>query len=175
MKDKIKAFYAQYDAEVEKLMSELASYNDAQLNQKPADGGWSALQTMHHLILVEENSLAYVRKKMSFNPQFEKPGPRAWFRNVLLLVSMWSPIKFKAPKSAGAELIPSTSSLAETRDKWHTIRQEWKLFFENIPAELSEKAVYKHPRAGRISWLQMVRFFRAHFKRHRLQALRAVS
>ena len=66
--------YQHYDAQVSAFMDQLAAYSDEQLNTKPADGGWSPIQVLHHLLLVEEGTLAYVRKKLSFNPTLEKTG-----------------------------------------------------------------------------------------------------
>ncbi|MFN0176850.1 MAG: DinB family protein [Saprospiraceae bacterium] len=174
MKDKILAANARFSDQVEALLNELSTLDHERLNRKPANGGWSAIQTMHHLILVEENSMAYIRKKLSFNPQLEKAGLGSWWRSLLLNVTLRIPIKFKAPKSAGIELIPETDTLKAVNIRWQKIRNEWQAFFENMPDELNEKAAYKHPRAGRLSWLQMLYFFASHFKRHRGQVRRAV-
>lgn len=175
MKEKILVANARFSAQVEVLLSELFTLDHERLNRKPADGGWSAIQTLHHLILVEENSLAYIRKKLSFNPQLEKAGPGSWWRSLLLNVTLRIPIKFKAPKSAGNELIPDSDTLIAVSARWQKIRGEWQEFFEKMPAELVDKAAYKHPRAGRLSWLQMLDFFVAHFERHRGQVHRAVG
>jgi len=174
MKDKILAANARFTAQVEALLNELSTFDHERLNRKPDAGSWSAIQTLHHLILVEENSLAYIRKKLSFNPQLEKAGPGSWWRSLLLNVTLRVPIKFKAPKSAGNELIPDTDTLNAVRVRWQKIRDEWQEFFEKMPMELIDKAAYKHPRAGRLSWLQMLDFFVAHFERHRGQVHRAV-
>ncbi|MFN0035986.1 MAG: DinB family protein [Saprospiraceae bacterium] len=175
MKEKILAANARYSAQVGALLNELAPLDDELLNRKPADGGWSAMQTLHHLILVEENSMAYIRKKLSFNPTFEKAGMGAWGRMVLLRITLRSPFKFSAPKSAGNEQIPDTALLEEARARWQKIREEWSEFFENLPADLADKAAYKHPRAGRLNWMQMLGFFSVHFERHRGQVRRAVA
>jgi uncharacterized damage-inducible protein DinB len=175
MKEKILSRHAQYDAQVHALLQELAPLGDDLLNRKPDDGGWSAIQTLHHLILVEENSMAYLRKKLSYGPVLEKPGLSAWARSLLLRLTLQSPIKFKAPKAAGNERLPEHATFRETEAQWQKIRTEWFEFFEKMPAELIDKAVYKHPRAGRQSWVQMLDFFISHFDRHRAQARRAVS
>lgn len=175
MKEKILAANKRYTNQVDALLNELAPLGDDLLNRTPADGGWSAMQTLHHLILVEENSLAYIHKKLSFNPELPKSGLGAWFKMWLLRITLRSPIKFKAPKSASAERIPEYATFADTRAQWHKIRAEWTAFFENMPIELEDKAVYRHPRVGLINWLQMLDFIQAHFERHRLQVRRAVS
>ena len=174
MHTKIVSAYLAHAARFEDLFRELEPLNEALLNQKPENGGWSAIQTLHHLILVEENSLAYLHKKLSFNPKFEKPGLSASIRLFLLRIALFSPIKFKAPKSTAPEIIPETENLSKTKARWQEIRWKWVDFLENIPPELLDKAVYKHPRAGRLSWLQTITFLRLHLDRHRGQILRAV-
>ncbi len=174
MQDKILAANARYSAKVNALLQELAPLSHDLLNRKPADGGWSAMQTLHHLILVEENSRAYIRKKLGFNPKVEKSGFWTPLKMLLLRVTLRSPIKFSAPKSASAERIPDSADFAETQAQWQKIRADWTTFFETMPPELQDKAVYRHPRIGLINWLQMLDFLSEHFDRHRGQALRAV-
>jgi len=175
MKKKIYSAHARYDAKVKAILQEFAPLNNDLLNRKPADGGWSAIQTLHHLILVEENSLAYLRKKLSFGPVLEKSGLGSWTRSLLLGLTLRSPLKFKAPKAAGNERLPEHATFIDTQAQWQKIRTEWQEFFEEMPAEWQDKAVYKHPRAGRLSWMQMLNFISIHFDRHLEQARRAVS
>ncbi|MDZ4683004.1 MAG: DinB family protein [Saprospiraceae bacterium] len=174
MKEKILAVNTRYTSQVQTLLNELAAFENERLNQKPVDGGWSGIQTLHHLILVEENSLAYIRKKLSFNPQLEKTGLGSWWRSLLLRAILRMPFKFKAPKSAGNERIPETDTLKEVSARWQSIRDEWQEFFEKMPTELADKSAYKHPRAGRLGWLHMLDFFASHFERHRGQVHRTV-
>jgi len=175
MKDRIIRANARYSARVDAFLNELAESGDERLNRKPANGGWSAIQVVHHLILVEVNSLAYVRKKLSFNPELKRSGLGASLRMLLLRLSLLSPIKFKAPKSAGNESIPDEATLESSRQAWAGIRADWSDFFAQMPADLADKAAYRHPRAGRLDWLQMIEFLQAHFERHRRQALKAAN
>jgi len=159
---------------VQALLQELAVYDNNRLNQKPADGGWSAIQTMHHLILSEEYSMSYIRKKMGFTTEFEDNNWSARMRSLLLWASLASPFKFKAPAAISTEKLPGYATLAETRQRWEQARMDWESFFEQIPAELTNKLVYKHPRAGKITFMQMLWFFETHFQRHRKQIYRGV-
>jgi len=154
---------------VQALLQELAVYDNNRLNQKPADGGWSAIQTMHHLILSEEYSMSYIRKKMGFTTEFEDNNWSARMRSLLLWASLASPFKFKAPAAISTEKLPGYATLAETRQRWEQARMDWESFFE-----LTNKLVYKHPRAGKITFMQMLWFFETHFQRHRKQIYRGV-
>jgi uncharacterized damage-inducible protein DinB len=174
MRNQIIKTYSAYTKEVHQLLTELESLADARLNQNPVKGGWSAIQTMHHLIMSEEQSLAYVRKKMSFNPDFKRADIGSHVRSFALWLMLTSPFKFRAPKFIAEAYLPANESLANTRKRWEAIQQEWMEFFAELPAELLPKTVYKHPRAGRQTFGQMVGFFRWHFKRHRKQIMRAI-
>lgn len=175
MREKILAANARYTEEIDALLRELAAFGDERLRQKPSDNAWSAMQTLYHLVLVEENSLKYIQKKLNYQSVFEKTGMMAWFRSLLLRVSLLSPIKFKAPKVVGEEHFPDSGSLAEIQSRWQHTRAEWRMFFEKMPKELLDKVVYKHIYAGRLNWLQTINFLRLHFKRHRSQIRRALS
>lgn len=175
MKEKILAANARFSASTEALLNELAPLGDDLLNRRPADGGWSAMQTLHHLVLVEENSLAYIRKKLSFNPSLPKSGFSAWFKMILLRLTLASPIKFRAPKSASTERIPEWARFADTAAQLHNIRAEWTTFFAEMPPEWEDKAAYRHPRVGLINWLQMIDFLQRHAQRHHKQIRRAIA
>jgi len=166
---------ARYDAQVRQLLTTLADYSDEQLNRKPANGGWSAIQVLHHLLLVEDLSLGYVRKKLSFQPKVEKAGLSSYLRGWFVSAYLGSPLKRKAPAGVGDAHLPTFATLADTRVRWEQVRQAWATFFNELPPELLDKEVYKHPFAGRLGWSQTIAFFEAHFQRHRKQALRAVA
>lgn len=163
-----------YSEQVAAVLTELENHPEPLLNRKPADGGWTALQTAHHVLLAEERSLQYLHKKLSAPAEFKRVGWNENWRAFLLWASLSLPIKFKAPEPTNPENLPEQSSLDEVRRRWHTVRADWTRFFEELPEELSDKAVYRHPRAGRIGWMQTLNFFETHLRRHHKQMLRAL-
>jgi len=175
MTSAISAAHQRYDEQVQRLLAELKPVASAALHQAPAEGAWSALQTVQHLILVEEASLAYIRKKLSFNPELPEPTWVTYPKMLLLQVTLWSPIKFKAPKSAGNEQIIAAVNLEDLQARWLKIRGEWTDFLTQMPPELQDKAVYRHPRVGLISWTQMLNFLAWHLLRHRKQIQGAIQ
>lgn len=174
MKAKILHLNAQYAQQVQNLLQEMSGHDDTILN-RPNESGWSAIQTMHHLILVEENSLAYIKKKMSYNPELPRVGPGVHYRSFLLWAGLMLPVKFKAPKMIGAEYLPEYNALSETQDRWLAVRSAWMKYLEDMPLEWADKVIYRHPRAGLLGWAQMLKFFSQHFDRHRGQIRRAVA
>ncbi len=166
---------ARYTQNVDDLLAELEPLSEELLNRKTPTGGWSAIQTMHHLILSEELSFAYVQKKLSFQPQLEPAGIAAQWRGFLLWAYLSTPFKFKAPKNVGDENLPDHASFADTRARWQKTRANWTDFMEKMPDEIGNKAIYKHPRVGRMGWAQMMLFFETHMARHSKQIRRAVQ
>ena len=175
MRSKILKRHASYHKKVEELLDSLASIDDAVLNMTAIDGGWSAIQTMHHLIIAEELSLKYVQKKLSFKPRLDKPGPGAFVNEWLLKLYLNAPFKFKAPKNVNEDSLPGFTSLADTRKRWLKVRSGWQEFMENMPDDLLDKAVYKHPISGRMGWNGMLTFYHEHFDRHKKQILRTLG
>ena len=174
MQKKILSCNERYTKAVENLLQELASVDHATLNRKPANGGWSAGQTAWHLLLAEELALAYVRKKLSYGGTFKTVGWTEKWRMFLLKVVLLLPIKFRAPQLTSDEYLPSDIQWQELANRWQAIRGAWAEFFETMPATLENKAVFKHPRAGKIGWTQMLAFLDDHLSRHRKQIKRAL-
>ena len=171
---KILAQNAAYQKQVETFLDGLATTDDAVLNQKPATGGWSVVQVLHHLIVSEEQSLRYVQKKLSFDPKLDHAGILEWLRAQSLWFYLNVPIKFKAPAVVGDENLPDAATLADTKARWLRIRQAWAEYLEQLPSEILQKAVYRHPYAGRLGWSGMLTFFRTHFERHQKQIRRTL-
>lgn len=176
MKEKILQKNRAYTQKVDDLLRQYASYPEELLNQTPADGGWSALQTMYHLVLVEELSLSYVRKKMSFESSFPKAGIGEAWRSFQLWIFLVAPFKFKAPPRVGGTIddFPKDITMSDVQARWNTVRAEWATFFENVSPEIAAAAVYKHPRVGKLGWIHTLSFFETHFDRHLSQIKNAV-
>lgn len=165
---------ASYTTAVQKLLDEMQTYDDALLNRRPESGGWSALQVMEHLILSETLSLQYVRKKIGYGGTFDKRGLASVWRRFLLWAYLGTPIKFKAPVLVAEDKLPEHSSLADVRTRWEQLRADWTQFLEKLPPELTDRAIYKHPVAGRLGWPETIAFFNIHFNRHRKQIRRTL-
>ncbi|MEZ4917634.1 MAG: DinB family protein [Saprospiraceae bacterium] len=174
MQNKIVSRYERYSGEVNTLLETLSAYTNEQVNKQPG-AGWSAIQTIHHLILSEELSFQYVQKKLGFDPKLEKAGLKHEWNRFLLFFYLNVPIKFKAPLMVGDTSLPEYVSLDDTKIRWKKIQSNWHQFLSSMPNELKDKAVYRHPIAGRMSWTGMLVFFSTHFKRHKKQILAALQ
>ncbi len=154
------------DRLVDNLYAELKDVPDDMLNKKPGTGQWSVLQVMHHLIIAEQLSEGYVRKKLSFQPELPKSGLAGVWRLLVVKVYFFLPFKFKAPKGVGDEVLPEVSTLAGTMDTWRNNRRSLRAYLNSLPESLFDKALYKHPLAGKLTLGQMLEFFDFHIRRH---------
>jgi uncharacterized damage-inducible protein DinB len=173
-KQKILHALQNHGRQVDRLLHRLEGIDDGRLNRRPAEGGWSALQTLHHLLLAEALSLHYVQKKLVYATDLEPSGWRHRFRSMLVTMSLRSPLRFRAPATISAENLPEQSTLGEVREQWQVVRTDWTRFLQDLPDDVLQKAVYRHPRAGRLTWAGMLAFFRAHLSRHTRQIERAL-
>ncbi len=153
---------------LEELLADLQKYSHEQLNRPPRPGAWSPLQIVHHLMLSERLSLAYVRKKAQAPAEslpritWSEPLRRAFVQFYLV-----SPLKMKAPAVVAGDKLPRESNLEETAAQWRRQRAELGEVLTQLPAEVHRRAVYRHPFAGRFGLPGMVAFFQHHFDHHR--------
>jgi hypothetical protein len=148
------------------LFNYMREYKETELNSGPKGGGWTAFQICHHLILSESLSLAYVKKKLSYNPKLKQANMATKMRQKLLTTYLSTPMKFKAPANVSTDALPLESNWAQVEHEWDNVRVELRSFLAVLPKELFEKEVYKHPFAGRMSLEGMLVFFEGHFDRH---------
>ncbi|MCB0662129.1 MAG: DinB family protein [Saprospiraceae bacterium] len=148
------------------LFNYMKEFKESDLNATPRQGGWSAFQICHHLMLSEFQSLAYVKKKLSYNPKLKPANMATKMRQKLLTTYLSTPMKFKAPESVGTQALPYESNWESVEIEWANVRKELRAFLSVLPEEMFEKEVYKHPFAGRLSLEGMLVFFEGHFDRH---------
>lgn len=163
------------DARLDDLLTQLEQYDRQQLNHRPASDRWSALMVMHHLMLAERGSLAYLRKKLGYQPKLKPAGLGDRLRSLGLTVFLNLPFKFKAPDVVAEEVLPVESTLEDTAVEWWSIRKDLRAFLEELPEEVWKKSVFKHALAGRMSLSGMLKFFEVHFDRHKKQIERTLG
>jgi len=157
------------------LEQRLEDVDFERFNKAPGPDKWSASQIMHHLMRAEELSLKYCQKKLSFQPQLANAGVVTKVRSLVVHYCMKLPLRFEAPHGMGTEFLPTEDHPHQTFSIWKQHRKNWADFFQELPPEYLQKAVYKHPVGGRLSWVGMLRFFKSHYDHHYPQIERAVQ
>jgi len=160
---------------LDQLISRLEELPPEQLSAAPSEGAWSVLDCLHHLRLAEYYAHAYIKKKLSFNPELKSNNLSSWMRSKMLTTYSRWPMKWQAPKGVDKAAFPEDSSLEEIVGKWKGQRQKLESYLNELPIELFGKQVYKHPFSGRLSLAGMVTFFNSHFDRHLKQINRTIK
>jgi hypothetical protein len=177
MKNEFKTRYQQMEASRQKLFSELKNYSQDVINKKPAPDKWSVAEVLQHLIVSEEASLNYIRKKTANASPSKKSGLSAKIKYALLQIAFNIPVKYKAPKI----IVPQATGniqLNELDNKWRQIRSETIAIIEKLSDNDFENELWLHPVTGKMSLMQMVDFLTMHFQRHERQikqTLKAIS
>jgi isocitrate/isopropylmalate dehydrogenase len=157
----------------QELLKELAAYDHEILQKKSEKGGWSVNQVLHHLMTAEGLSLGYVKKKMKADTELPEAGISSKFRMQLLRYYLNGRKKHKAPTPVSSP--PNDLTFPVLREKWESQREELNQYLDDFPDHLVQKAIYKHPVAGRIGLKQMLEFFLLHVKHHHAQIHRILS
>jgi uncharacterized damage-inducible protein DinB len=131
-------------------------------------GQWSLLQVMEHLAGVEAASLQYLLKK-NYSPLSSKNYLPQGVRSLLLRLALKSPLRFKVPPVAALQP-PNTTPPAVLLRQWQGIRNKLGRYLEEAPADVVNKPMFRHPRAGALSLQQMLTFITDHMDHHRKQA-----
>ena len=157
-----------------KLFERLGGLSDEVLNRRPPDDGWSVIQVVAHLSLAEELSVRYLAKKLA---EGGADAPRAGFgsafRSGLLTLALRSPLRFKAPTRSTD--VPERATFSEVAAHWDTVRSSLLATVEAVPPEVADRAIFKHPRAGRINLDQALSFMEEHFDHHLRQIDRVLA
>lgn len=163
------------DNRLESLLDEAREYPESLHNRPPAEGKWSAIQNMHHLMLAEELSQKYLEKKLGFDPELPSGGFGERWRRLLLAGFFLLPFKFKAPQGVDTAAMPDDARLEEVAQRWRSNRESLRKYLEQLPEKWHDKLAYRHPFAGRLTIDGMLGFFEGHFDRHRKQIRKALN
>ena len=84
-------------------------------------------------------------------------------------------LPFKVSAPARTADVPARIELQELEQDWGEVRSAWQDFLRDFPPELADKAIYKHPVAGRLNLEQTLRFLIDHLERHMGQIDRVLA
>ncbi len=173
MNKRLEHVFGKLEERKERLWEQLQKLDESKLSLQPDDKSWSIIQVIDHLVFSESASLSYSKKKLLAGDDLKRPTffhtQRMSFYNVILL----SHYKIKAPSVVSNPV--NEKSLSVVMAQFEDSRVELRQFLERFPKKYLSKAVYKHPLAGRIAILQMLKFFEAHFIHHTYQIDRTLK
>jgi len=153
-----------------RVLAHLEGREHAVLNQPRPDGGWSALQVLHHVITAEAGTLSYVSKKMLAGTSLPRAGLVSRLRLLALQLGNASPLRFRAPGVTAD--VPAEIDPDQLRARWDEVRAQWKQLLDGFPDELLDRMVFRHAMVGLMGLPDTLSFLRSHLGRHAQQVER---
>lgn len=173
MADRTAEQFAKLEQGRAEIFARIDGLTAEQFCRRPGEGEWSVSHVLGHLILAEELSLGYIHKKMQAPKELRDPGFVDKMKSRLLTVMLRSPLRFKSPKAAADPLVES--DLSEVWAHWDSVREDWRTLIDEMPPELADRAIYRHPVAGPMSLTGCLCFLEEHITHHRHQIDRILA
>ncbi len=168
----IRSQFHKMELQKQDIIHLLRSIPPEKYSQHPDPNTWSMGQVAHHLYLSEKNSLAYLKKKLSYPDSVPKYHPISWGGILLVKLVFLTRFKIKAPDSLDMRKFSQPMPLDELDTKWNELHREFLSFLEmHLPA-FGKHLVFRHPFAGRMTMYQMLIFINDHIRHHQHQITR---
>ena len=137
----------------------------------PADGHWSAVQVVHHLLYIEGNIINYIQKKLQADEALPKVDLYTRLRARIVRLFLRLPgFRVKAPR--GVATLTDAGNLPplpELRATWEASRRQLERVLNEFPGRLLNRVIFPHPRSGRINIYQVLDFLHDHVLHHQQQ------
>jgi len=159
--------YSDIEAVKNKFLKKVAHLSYEQFNKIPSKGGWSIGQTLYHCAFVESGVILVINKNLSENKTTLKSDLVSKLRSLLLVGFLKSPLKIKAPKVASK--VPDTISVEDIKKYFDKNAVDFKKLLNELPVELEDKFIFKHPLAGLFNIKQTIGFTTEHYLHHEQQ------
>lgn len=160
------SIYDELERQRSAIIEQVKNLPVARFNHAPSPEKWSISQILTHILIAEQLSVGYMKKKSLGIDQLKNSGLSESIRLELLKISQRIPaIKYKAPRAVLANT-PPAFTLAELTTKWEMHRLALRVFLDVIPDRNVKKLIYRHPVAGRFDARQALVFFREHIIHH---------
>lgn len=152
-------------AEMEDLLKEAGSAS----TERGPDDEWSPFEIGLHLFIAESLGLKYLKYKKRQEGEVPKMGVIQKVKYWLLMRAMKSKKKYQAFDAIDPRH-PDYASRFEGVDNFieafFKMRTDFREFLNQQTESYLSGHIFKHPIAGRLTGIEMIRFFNAHFERH---------
>jgi hypothetical protein len=166
----LEAQYLKLEASRNRLLDELEGLDEDLLNRPAAEGKWSVNQIVSHLIQVEQLTNSYIQRKVQQQETLGASNLAHTFRSLLLKVALNTGMKFKAPKVVAD--VPEYAVLSSLRNQWDSARYQLEDTLTELPEELMDECLFRHPYAGPLTIAQTLSFLQDHFSHYARQITR---
>lgn len=142
------------------ILKKVEPFSDEDLNEKPSESEWSAMQILDHLQKIETTIAEGVKKAAEKNER-----KKAWKKPIQLSVSR--KVKVDAPKHTVPE--EHYFTLDEMKKKLNSSRNRLYEVFASVDDETLKNNSMPHPVFGDVPLMQWFPFVGYHEKRHLAQ------
>lgn len=148
------------------MLARLRVWSPKQLQNRPAEGAWSALEVVDHLMRTERSigdaARTYLPEKRSVSVE-----ERARFLAISAMFRM--PTRVRVP-AAVSQILPSdTPSLDVLTEQWEQEGRRWHELLGSPLAADASFAAMRHPASGWISLRGALHFVAVHTRHHEFQ------
>jgi uncharacterized damage-inducible protein DinB len=178
MNHRLNIRFEQLETATEKLLT-MAESLGSRSHEVPSTDQWSAAQVVYHLIASEKGIQQYLQHKLQEEEKLERGSLKGMLQSMFLRVVLRFPgIKFKAPKQIAALVPPASDKVAPLtllRQQWAALRRQLEQLLNEYPGHLTNRAIFKHPRAGMLTIQQTLDFMVDHVLHHQQQMQRIMK
>lgn len=153
-----------YTENVDKILTQIESLDDTSINSIKQEGKWTLGQICHHLYTAQVGTYGYIRKRLEANKVTKPTDFGNFARNTLLVIALKLPIKYKAP--AVIANVPDTVQINTLTKDWKENNDAFRELIRNLPQNLADKEIFKHPVGGMFNIDQTINFMQEHFNHH---------
>lgn len=173
MNPKLASVFEEAESRRKSLLRRVSGLSDERFYFS-ADNKWSISQILVHLIIAEEVSIQYIKKKRLGVDNAGDTNLLDELKYLMLKISQRLPLKYKAPKVLG-ENGPPSMSLEQITERWECARLDLKKVLQSVETAHLKRKIYKHAVAGRLNILHAVDFFNEHLIHHLPQITRLMN
>ena len=159
--------YNEIEVVKKRFLKKVENISYEQLNRLPLNNGWSAGQVLYHCGIAESGTILTINKNLNDHKVQFNSGWKNLFQNIVLVLFLKLPIKFKAPKIVSS--VPEVITYQELKKSFDANTQDFKKILQDLPSELEYKLIFKHPISGLFNIHQTLRFLLEHYLHHERQ------
>jgi len=175
MNKDLQKLYDRIEIQRREVFDQINSLSFEELNRKPSSGKWSISEIISHLIVAEQLSVNYIKKKIQGVEQVEDTGLWEEIKMIILKASQRiEGLKFQAPRYI-LENTTVHSEVNQLMTEWNRTREDLQQVLEKIQDKHLKRKIYKHARMGYLNVGHALQFFREHVIHHRPQIRRLMK
>jgi uncharacterized damage-inducible protein DinB len=151
------------------LVRELGEWPVERQNFRPAEGAWSAVELVDHVVRVESLTIGDMREGLR-RPRVLGEGDRPKIAE--LERALRSEKRFRVPAGQGGIYPEAQTTWAEVTERWKESRVELRGVVERMGPDEARWGVFEHPFAGWMTVEEVLKHFSDHLYHHQFQLAR---